>query len=992
MSQQSNPQRGRTYWRSLDQLADRDDFRRWLHREFPENAEELSAPSRRSMLKLMAASFGLAGLTACRRPVEHIMPFSRGVEDLVPGKAVYYATSTTRGGVSTGLLVESNDGRPTKIEGNPKHPSSLGAASAFDQATVLGLYDPDRSKAVMHDGGLSSWDEFEAFARSHFASQGDGAGLWFLSEETQSPTMEGLRDEALRTFPKARWVEYEPLVSGEPTAGARIAFGRPAAARHHFDKADVIVSLDCDFLGQDSETTIPVREFSRRRRVSSEADSMNRLYAAEAQYTMTGAMADHRLRVRVGDTAALMVALARELKLLPSVKLKILNNGVSKQDKWVAAVARDLEHNRGLGLVVAGPRQPAPVHALAHWINEVLGNVGQTVSYTEPAGDAGGPRGIAELAKAMAAGEVGTLVMLGANPAYDAPADLKFAESLEKVPVSIHLGIDVNETAALATWHLPRAHDLEAWGDGRAHDGTVTFQQPLIEPLYDGRSAMEVLALASGNRDHKGYDLVRNFWFAQWAGPTAENSPEQPEAAAATEKRWRRCLHDGLLPDSARPAIQVSVDRAAVKQAASALRLAGPADLEVAFYADSCVWDGRFANNGWLQEAPDPMTKLTWDNAALLSPATAESLGVETGDVVAIEVAGAAVEMPMWVQPGHADNAISLALGYGRTRAGRVGNGVGHSAYPIRTSAGMGFRSGASMRKTGRRHVFASTQEHHSMEGRPLVREATLGEYAEHPEFAAEAVEHPPLLSLYEEPSYDEGYQWGMSIDLNSCIGCNGCLVACQSENNIPIVGKQEVLNGREMHWIRLDRYYTGDPEEPEAVAQPVNCQQCENAPCENVCPVQATVHSPEGLNDMTYNRCVGTRYCANNCPYKVRRFNYLDFHAGIEESQQMAFNPNVTVRVRGVMEKCTYCVQRIQEKKIAARAEGRQVADGEIKTACQQTCPAEAIVFGNINDPESRVAKLKQQNRDYALLGELNTKPRTTFLAKLRNPNPELT
>ena len=429
-----------------------------------------------------------------------------------------------------------------------------------------------------------------------------------------------------------------------------------------------------------------------------------------------------------------------------------------------------------------------------------------------------------------------------------------------------------------------------------------------------------------------------------------------------------------------------------MKQAVSTLEPPEPDRLEVAFYADSCVWDGRFANNGWLQEAPDPMTKLTWDNAALVSPATAESLGVETGDVVAIEVAGAAVEMPVWVQPGHADNAISLALGYGRTRAGRVGNGVGHNAYPIRTSAGMGFCSGASIRKTGRRHVFASTQEHHSMEGRPLVREATLGEYGRHPEFAKEAVEHPPLLSLYEEHSYDEGYQWGMSIDLNSCIGCNGCLVACQSENNIPVVGKQEVLNGREMHWIRLDRYYTGDPEEPEAVSQPVNCQQCENAPCENVCPVQATVHSPEGLNDMTYNRCVGTRYCANNCPYKVRRFNYLDFHAGIEESEKAVFNPNVTVRVRGVMEKCTYCVQRIQEKKIAARAEGREVADGEIKTACQQTCPAEAIVFGNINDPESRVAKLKQQNRDYALLGELNTKPRTTFLAKLRNPNPELT
>ena len=791
MSQQSNSPRGRTYWRSLDQLADRDDFRRWLHREFPENAEQLSAPSRRSMLKLMAASFGLAGFTACRRPVEHILPFSRGVEDLVPGKAVYYATSTTRGGVSTGLLVESNDGRPTKIEGNPKHPSSLGAASAFDQATVLGLYDPDRSKAVMHDGGLSSWDEFEAFARSHFASQGDGAELWFLSEETQSPTMEGLRDKALRTFPKARWVEYEPLVSGEPAGGARIAFGRSAAVRHHFDRADVIVSLDYDFLGQDTETTIPVREFSRRRRVSSEADSMNRLYTTEARYSMTGAMADHRLRVRAGDTAELAAALARELKLLPA-ELKVLNNGISKQDKWVAAAARDLERRRGKGLVVAGPRQPAAVHALVHWINEALGNVGQTVSHTEAGGGGGGPQGVAKLSAAMAEGRVGTLVMLGGNPVYDAPADLRFAEHLKNVPMSIHLGIDANETAALAAWHLPRAHDLEAWGDGRAHDGTITFQQPLIEPLYGGRSSIEVLALVSGNKDRRGYDLVRNFWLAQWIGPDAGNNEEDEGKG---EKKWRRCLHDGLLADSARPTIQVALEAAAVKRAVGALQPGDPHELEVAFYADSCVWDGRYANNGWLQEAPDPMTKLTWDNAALVSPATAESLGLETGDVVAIEVGGAEVEMPVWIQAGHADHSISLALGYGRVQAGRVGDGVGHNVYPIRTVAGMGFCSGASVRKTGRRHVFASTQEHHSMESRPLVREATLGEYAERPQFAKEAVEHPPLLSLYEEHSYDEGYQWGMSIDLNSCIGCNGCLVACQSENNIPIVGKQEVLN-----------------------------------------------------------------------------------------------------------------------------------------------------------------------------------------------------
>ena len=507
----------------------------------------------------------------------------------------------------------------------------------------------------------------------------------------------------------------------------------------------------------------------------------------------------------------------------------------------------------------------------------------------------------------------------------------------------------------------------------------MTLQQPLIQPLYEGKSAAEVLAMVSGYKDQRGYDIVRNYWLSQWD-------------SAAGEKTWRRCLHDGLSPDTAYPtAARPKLDAKAVRAALQATP-ANSDGIEIGFYPDSGVYDGRFTNNGWLQEASDPMTKLTWDNAALMSAATARTLDVESGDVIAIETDARETTMPVFIQPGHADRSISLALGYGRVQRGRVGQAVGGNAYLIRTAEGAGFLQGARVRKTGRKHVLASTQEHQSMEGRPLVREATLEDYTEHPNFATEAVEHPPLLSLYEEPSYDQGYQWGMAIDLNSCVGCNACLVACQSENNIPVVGKDEVLRGREMHWIRLDRYYAGDPEDPQAVSQPVNCQQCENASCENVCPVAATAHSPEGLNDMAYNRCVGTRYCANNCPYKVRRFNFFDFSEGLAEVQKMAFNPNVTVRVRGVMEKCTYCVQRIQEKKITARTEGRSIEDGEIKTACQQTYPAEAIVFGDINDSGSRVSKLKGQNRDYAMLGELNTKPRTTYLAKLRNPNPELT
>ena len=984
------PWTGREHWRSLDQLAGTKEFRGWVEREFPENATELSDPSRRGVLKLMAASLGLAGLTACRRPVEQILPFSRGVEDMIPGKAVYYATSMPLGGVSTGLLVESNDGRPTKIEGNPKHPSSLGACSAYGQASVLGLYDPDRSQAVYREGKRSSWEDYQKFVGPHFANVGAGAGLRFLSEPISSPSLEAVRSHVLRKFPKAKWTEYAPLDSDAAKAGGEIAFGKQAgsrfAPRFAYDKADVILSLDHDFLGLDEPTTIPTREFSRRRRVSSEKDSMNRLYMVEAQYSVTGAMADHRLRMRLADVRGFAEAIAAELGPLPP-KLRVLNNGQSKEDRWVSALARDLKANTGHCLVVAGPRQPAAVHALTYWINEALGNFGETVSFVETgntkkrtaeAGRGANTQPLKELAAEMDTGQVETLVILGGNPIYNAPADFDFAAKLEKVDNTIHLGLERDETAVVCQWHLPEAHYLETWGDGRAHDGTVSLQQPLIQPLYGGKSASELLALISSYQDQRGYDIVRNYWLSQWD-------------AANGEKTWRRCLHDGLVPDTAYEVSQLEVDPPSIRAALKGGPSGNPDGVEIGFYPDSGVYDGRFANNGWLQEAPDPMTKLTWDNAALMSAATASSLGVESGDVVSIDAGGRETAMPVFIQPGHADRSISLALGYGRTHCGQVGQGSGRNAYLIRTAAGSGFLQGAQVRKTGQKHILASTQEHQSMEGRPLVREATLAGYTEHPNFASEAVEHPPLLSLYEEPSYDQGYQWGMAIDLNSCVGCNACLVACQSENNIPVVGKDEVLRGREMHWIRLDRYYAGDPEDPQAVSQPVNCQQCENAPCENVCPVAATAHSPEGLNDMAYNRCVGTRYCANNCPYKVRRFNFFDFSEGLAEVQKMAFNPNVTVRVRGVMEKCTYCVQRIQEKKIEARAEGRPIEDGEIQTACQQTCPAGAIVFGDINDPESRVSKLKEQNRDYAMLGELNTKPRTTYLAKLRNPNPEL-
>jgi Fe-S-cluster-containing dehydrogenase component len=898
------------------------------------NITELDQSSRRTHLKLMAASFGLAGLTACRRPVEKILPAARGVEDYIPGNPLYYATAMSLGGSATGLLVETHDGRPTKIEGNPRHPLSRGAAPAFAQAEILSLYDPDRSRAVLKDGRRSSW---EVFAPAVAAMQGK---VRFLSPRVMSPSLEAVRRAALEKFPGAAWSEYEPVSDGEALQGALLAFGQPLQPHYRFDKADVILALDADFLGLEAPSMAAIGDFSARRG----ATGMNRLYAAESQYSLTGAMADHRLRMRSSDIARFAQDVA-----------------AGRGPVW-----KDLAAHKGRSLVVAGPRQPAAVHALAHWLNQQLGNIGETVTFTAAA-VAQGP------AEALA-GEVDALVILGGNPAYDAPADLNFVEGLKKIPLTIHLGVEVNETARLAKWHLPEAHFLEAWGDVRDADGTVSIQQPMIQPLYDGKTAAEVLALMAGYKDRRAYDIVRSYWLAQW--PAAEG-----------EKRWRKALHDGVIEGTKAADVKPTLKWSPAGQAPAVAQ-----GIELTFHPSWNAWDGRYANNGWMQEAPDPMTKLTWDNAALVSAATARALNIETGDVIRIDRAGRQIEVPATVMPGQADNSIALALGYGRTSVGRVGRGVGHDANPLRTTGSMWIASGVKITKTGRKHKLASTQEHHSMEGRPLVREASLEEYKKEPRFAGKPDAEVKLFSLYQEHKYDQGNQWGMVVDLNACIGCNACVVACQAENNIPIVGQDQVARGRAMHWIRLDRYFNGPPEDPRAVVQPVACMQCENAPCESVCPVAATSHSAEGLNDMAYNRCVGTRYCANNCPYKVRRFNFLDFHKGLEEVEKMHFNPDVTVRMRGIMEKCTYCVQRIQEAKIKAKTEGRRpIKDGEIVTACQQTCPAGAIAFGNLLDAASRVSKARAGDRNYAMLAELNVRPRTTYLARLRNPNPEM-
>ena len=946
-------QTGKKYWRSLEDLATTPQFNEWLHREFPEGADEMDGNSRRKFLSLMAASLGLAGLTACRRPVANVLPLAKSAEDQIPGNPLYYATAMQSGGSAVGLIVECHDGRPTKLEGNPKHPGSLGAANAFAQASILSLYDPDRSTGILNQGKSTTWADFTKVASQ---LSGDGDNLRILSGKVISPTLLGVKAQLLAKFPKAKWIEYEPVSNENVVAGTELAFGEPALPHYHFEKADVIVSLDCDFLGLDSETTTAIGAYaSRRRVVTGHEEGMNRLYVVENAYSITGAVADHRLRMRASDVYALAAELAKPLKVLDG------------QSKAVKALWKDLESHKGKSLVVAGPRQPAIVHALVASINQQLGNVGETITYSK-ASKAGVK--ITELAQELSAGKVQTLVILGGNPVYDAPADTDFANAIKKAANSIHLSYEVNETSAVATWHLPEAHFLETWGDLQHVTGTTSIQQPMIEPLFGGKSAAEIVAVLAGAKTNKAYDLVK----AQW------NLGVKP---------WRAALHEGIV-EFAMPIIwKPTVDW---KRIETAPKPAPAQGTEVVFRLSASAYDGRYLNNGWLQETPDPLTKLVWDNAALISPKTAKALSINDGDIIAIERSGKKVEAPAMIQPGHADDSISLILGYGRTQVGRVGKGVGYNAYPLRTSDALSIATGASVKKTGATYKLVTTQEHHRMEGRPLARETSFEEYKKEPKIIEEMNEVPDTPSIYGTWDYSKGNQWGMAIDLNSCIGCNACMVACQAENNIPIVGKDQVSKGREMSWIRLDRYFSGSEEDPEVIHQPVACAQCEGAPCESVCPVAATSHSPEGLNDMVYNRCVGTRYCANNCPFKVRRFNFLAWNHDVDDFTKNVFNPNVTVRMRGVMEKCTYCVQRIQEVKIQAKADGRrEIKDGEIKTACQQTCPAQAITFGNINDPESAVSKLKKQHRNYTMLDELNIKPRTSFLARMRNPNPEV-
>ncbi len=984
---------GRDFWRSLGQLAETEEFQQYLRREFPENASQWQDPTgRRRFLQLMGASMALAGLSGCtRQPEEKIIPYVNQPEELVPGNPLYFATAMPLGGRGLGVLAESHMGRPTKLEGNELHPASLGSTDTFAQASVLQLYDPDRSQVVRNAGQIRSWEAFSAAFRQAVGqrSQSGGKGICVLCETVGSPSL-GAQIERIRgLLPQCTFHQYDPVNRDSAFEASQMVFGRPLDVRYRFEQADVVFSLDADFLSLGSAPVRYARDLCSKRLVDEHHQEMNRIYVAESCYTSTGGFADHRLAAAPSRIDAIARAVAQ------GVGAQGFEAGPQlrpDEAAWVAAAVRDLQANKGRSLVIAGDHQPAAVHALAHLINAALENVGRTVEYAEPA-DAmpmNQSQSLKELVQAMNAGEVEVLLILEGNPVYNAPADLEFAKAMDKVPLRVHLSLYEDETSRLCHWHVPAVHYLETWSDIRAYDGTVAIQQPLIEPLYSGRSPAEMLAFLSDDVGITPYEAVREYW--------EDNGPP-----VGFEDFWRRCLHDGVVAGTALPAVAAALS-ADVQVAAPT---AGGQGIEIVFQPDSTIYDGRFANIGWLQEAPKHLTKLTWDNALLISPKTAEGLAgtaragykqnsifqwEASGRMAELSYQGRTIQAALWVLPGHAEGCATLHLGYGRDRAGRVGDGAGFNAYALRTSQAPGGGSGLEIRLSGGSYKLACVQDHHSLEGRSHYRAASLDKFKQDPEFAHHMGHDPdPELTLYPEHDYSKGYAWGMTINLGACFGCNACVIACQAENNIPVVGKDQVLAGREMHWLRVDRYFQGDLDAPKAHHQPVNCMQCENAPCEPVCPVAATVHSDEGLNDMVYNRCVGTRYCANNCPYKVRRFNFF-LYADLETpSKRLAANPDVTVRTRGVMEKCSYCVQRISFARIQAKREDRRIRDGDIRAACQQVCPTQAIAFGDINDPESRVAKRKKEPLNYAMLAELNTRPRTTYLAKVFNPNPEL-
>lgn len=978
---------GKTYWRSLDELAESPAFADGLLREFPDGASEPpQGTDRRTFLGIMGASMALSGLAACRRPEEVIVPYTQAPEAVVPGRPLFFSTSMAAMGTAVGLVVETHEGRPTKIEGNPRHPESLGATSGSIQASVLDMYDPDRSQHPRERGQDRTWDDASSFLRKlgDDARKVNGKGLALLVEDHRSPTVAAQIDALLRLMPETRVVRYEAFGNDAAQEGARAAFGRSLTPVYDLAEADVVVALDSDFLMQESSSIKNARAFAARRNPDRKDKPMSRFYAIEGAFSVTGTNADHRLRVESRKVADVAYALAQEIAAttkanLPAEITAALSGAAAldpKTAKFVKAIANDVAKRNGAVVLIAGRKQPAGVHALTHVVHEMLGSIGKTVKFVRSFDEVkSGLSDLAALGKDIESGKIETLVVFGGNPVFNAPADVRGA--IAKAKMLVHVGTHVDETGEAATWHLNRAHSLESWGDLRAADGTGSIIQPLIAPMYGGKTDAEILEIFIGGT-RKGYDLVR----ATWRGPQT--------LVADFDREFRRALHDGIWKDSAFQAETVATQAADVAAAIKAQKANAPkGNVEVIFEPCPHTWDGRYANNGWMQELPDSMHKLTWGNVAAISPATARSMSITDGDLVTVSTNGADVTLPALIAVGQAENTIVLTVGQGRTAVGRVGKGIGVATGGVRSTAGFHIADGKITKATGSAKL-ARTQEHFLTEGRPMVQEATYAKYQTNP-----AVVPAPkkYLSLFEEKTYDKGHQWGMAIDLTACIGCNGCSVACQAENNISVVGFEGVTRSREMHWIRMDRYFEGDNmDEPTSIAQPTMCNHCENAPCEEVCPVAATTHSPEGLNDMAYNRCIGTKYCANNCPFKVRRFNYFDYTKDTIEVHKMQNNPDVSVRSRGVMEKCTFCVQRINQAKISAKVDGRErVRDGEVVTACQAACPTQAIRFGDLNDLKSVVAKDAASPRAYRQLEELNVRSRVSYLAKIKNPNPEL-
>jgi len=1015
------------YWKSLEELERDDELvgpgADGDPHEFPATAIDdgvVDPMSRRNLFKLMGASMALAGVAGagCKRyEKDEIVPLARRPEDQTPGVPLSYATAWDFAGVGHALVATSYEGRPIKVDGNPEHPFTGGGAvpgtrrhagaSPFTLASILHLYDPDRSRTVLREGGGASFEDFRAWLGAEMPQLRSSAPrIRVLSEASSSPTVARLREQLRQTLPGLVWYEWEAVSRDNERAGTRLAFGRPVRPFPYLDRAKTIVALDADLFVEHPAGVRYSRDWARSRRPDNSSlgkGEINRLWAIESVFSSTGALADHRLPLRSELILPFLMGLEARLAGGGDPGAEFLQE--EKVKRFLDVLAEELGENRGRAVLVAGRRQPPAVHAMVARLNETLGAVGRTLDYLK---DPDPERvdhveAITRLAKEIQGDQVDYLIVLGGNPVYDAPADLGFGDLLGKVKrASIHLSLYEDETSLKTTWHLPATHYLESWGDVRTHDGTISIAQPLIQPMFGGISTVELAQLLLG------------------AEPDARKEVEATFQSLQTGSNWRQIVHDGFVPGTALAAESVAVGQMAPVQL-TATQKAGSrlakGQLEVVFTPDLTLWDGRFANNAWLQELPDFLSKITWDNYALVAPSTAKDLGLVNDTLIELTVGDRKLKLPCYTMPGQAQYSIAVVLGGGRTAAGHVGGkkgkaGPGVYSYALRTSTGLDIVNGASVAATGVAFQLANTQEHWDIRDGlkkdisqwgtaqrlpELVKEATAEELA-HGEWHAEEESHFPIESLFKEKEYPEDrvHKWGMAIDMSTCVGCNACMVACQSENNIPVVGKTDVIKNREMHWIRIDRYFSGSPDDPQIAHQPVACQQCEMAPCETVCPVGATLHSSEGLNDMVYNRCIGTRYCLNNCPYRVRRFNFFDYNKEFREARskvrRLLFNPEVTVRMRGVMEKCTFCVQRIQNAKITAKNQRVALEDGDIVTACQQACPSEAIVFGDLNDPNSRVTKLHEDRRAYALLNaELNTKPRNRFLARVRNPNPKL-